>query len=122
MRRIIVIAFILSMLIGNAQVWVPLNNGLSKIPTAITSKNQLLAVAQVEKAVDGKRLHTISIWNRYSWTELPRITADSFSYISALFFYKDHLYIGGKFSTLGNIKADNLLRWNGKRYEEVPWF
>ncbi len=103
-----------------AQVWQPLDGGLERTPTAITSHANLIVTAHVQGFDKGYRVHKISVWNGFYWQELPPIYADSNSYINALKFYKGALYIGGKINEFKDIDgAKHIIRWSNREYQKV---
>jgi hypothetical protein len=106
---------------AKAQVWKPLDKGLSNSPLAITTdRNNLFTVYAIEMNGNGGRTYGISVWNGSFWRDLPQFTTDSLSTITALKVYKNDLYIGGKFNTIKGLKnAKNIFRWNGKEYQSI---
>ncbi|MBR9861224.1 T9SS type A sorting domain-containing protein [bacterium] len=124
MRRIAIILWVLfSFAELKAQVWTPLNGGVSGVPTATTQEGQLLAVASIVENGNGYRSHRIQIWNGYYWQKLPLLVADSSSFISSLQFYKKSLYIAGRFDSIKGISsAQNIIRWKDRAYEAVTAF
>lgn len=103
-----------------AQIWQPLNGGLKYTPTAVTTIGEEHVVVAYKIADHGAKGNTfgVSYWNGIFWKALPTFSCDSGSRIHALRFFKNGLYIGGKFNKFnGEESASNLAVWNGKRYE-----
>ncbi len=109
-------------LVSQAQIWQPLNDGLSYAPSAITVVNEKRLVVAYKVQDNGSKGNTLGLafWNGGIWQRLPNVDCDSGSRISALYYYKSHLYIGGKFGRFGKLSnARNLVRWTGKEYQNV---
>lgn len=103
-----------------AQVWKPLDGGISATPTAITSNDHLIATAEFLGREKSYNVHQVSIWNGYYWLKLPKIYADTFSIITQLKFYNKSLYIGGRFNqVLGMPNAKHIIRWRDRSYDDL---
>lgn len=120
-KRLVTITLITLTFAGRAQVWKPLTDGLNYTPLAVTVNQNMMYVAYaVEFNNQGGHVFGISVWNGSFWRDLPRFTADSLSTITCLKFYKESLYIGGKFKEVSGLtNARNLLKWNGKEYQSI---
>lgn len=103
-----------------AQVWTPLDGGLTNTPTAITSAEKLIATAEFLGREKEHNVHQISIWNGYYWLKLPKIYADTFSIITQLKFYKQGLYIAGRLNSIEGLpNAKHIIRWQNRKYDNL---
>lgn len=121
LKRITYLLFVIAMTSEvKAQLWKPLNDGLAYAPLAITSERGELYAVYTTGLTEKGRNYGLSVWNGSFWRSLPGFTADSISTITRLKFYRDHLYIAGKFRSVSGLQnAVNIIRWNGKTYESI---
>ncbi|MBO6515264.1 MAG: T9SS type A sorting domain-containing protein [Bacteroidia bacterium] len=112
-------------LAAQAQIWEPMGSGLTKVPVALTTINSKILVAayKIESPTKKETHFGIAYWNGTIWQHLPKIVCDSGSHIYALKFFKNNLYIAGKFSRFAGLSNPrNIVRWNtlARKYETVP--
>ncbi|MFT4522533.1 MAG: hypothetical protein ACI8ZN_001483 [Bacteroidia bacterium] len=106
---------------GSAQVWQPINKGLSHTPSAITSAGEKIAVAYTIGAKGTEKYFEVAVWNGFSWDVLPSIVCDSGSHITSLQFYESALYIAGSFKSFNKLtKPQNIVKWENSTFKVLP--
>ena len=115
---------------ASGQIWQSVGSGLRYKPVAVTSIDKALIVAY-ELSNDGAKgvSFGIGIWDGTVWRHLPQFSCDEGSEINALQYYKDELYIAGKFNALETRtksvtlnRTNHLVKWDGQKYASVLSF
>jgi len=71
--------------------------------------------------------HKVARWNGNSWSAVGTGVGDDFGFVSALHVHDEDgpgptppaLFIGGEFSLIGGVSANNVARWNGSAFSAL---
>lgn len=102
--------------------WQEVGGGVDGSVYAIAVRGDLVYVAGAFTHAGRRPARNIAVFNRKTgeWGALgDGIGGHQFSYVSALCFVGDQLFVGGRFLTAGEIVAVNIARWNGTRWGRV---
>lgn len=68
--------------------------------------------------VNDKNIQYIAKWNGSTWSALGTVSGDGIgTIVGTLTPVGNDLYVGGRFTTLGNVKANSIIKWSNGRWE-----
>lgn len=96
--------------------WSPLGTGLDGDVLVLLASGCDLYAGGTFHTAGGVNADGIAKWNGYSWSPVGSggQTRDGwFGEVRAIAVRSRNVYVGGKFTTFGGVKANNIAKWNG---------
>lgn len=109
----------------NGTVWSNLGNGLTgngRI-NAITAFNNEIYVAGTFTSIGGTPAKNIAKWDGANWQTVGGgivVKSGGFAFVSDLRVYNNELYAVGGIDSAGGIDCNNIARWNGTNWNNIP--
>jgi len=112
-----------------AQNWAPLGGGIPQsggAPRVMFSDTVTgyMYVAGSFNSIDGKNTKGIARWNGSEWDSLGNglnglMSGPYVPPVYAMASFQGELYVGGVFSSLGNVEAYHIGKWNGVAWDSI---
>jgi hypothetical protein len=116
-KTLVALSFIWTLLIANAQTFLPLGAGTNSSVRAMKAYNGYLYAVGTFTNAGGIPANHIARWNGVTWDSVGSGIHGGIPY--SLEVYNNELYVGGAFTMAGNITVTGIAKWDGINWSNV---
>ena len=108
----------------NGSSWGTLGSNIHGTVRSLLTKGDSLFVAGVFTSSGPMATHGVLMWDGSQWSALGQGTSTQYGWggVDAMAFYRDHLFAGGVFDSIGGNAISGLATWDGTSWSAVGDF
>jgi len=108
--------------VWNGSTWLDTLGGVGEFPdrvSVIVRQGLYVFVGGVFETAGREPVHSLARWDGKAWHDVGGGVTGDAQYrggVSAIAFHGNDIYVGGRFSQAGGIRANNVAKWDGQRW------